>query len=323
MRIMAIALGTVLTLATLPAVARPGAPTPAEAQGKKDALPYAEQGLQRFDEGKYAEAIEQFERAERFFHAPTHVSYLARSHEKLGQLLDARRLYQQLADETLAADAPARFVEAQQQARAALTRLAQAIPSVTLELVGPARERASVSLDGKAWSTWREQPAQLDPGEHRIEVGVEGGAPAERTIRLAESQHERVTIELGATAAAGAPGEPPRGSMVPGAVVLSIGAAGLLVGAITGGVSMSKVSELADRCPTKHCAAEDEPLGTEAKTLGNVSTAALVIGGVGAAVGAVLLIWPPGSGEQPTEDAVQVGGRLCPGAGLLYLKGRF
>src|SRR3954463_8383902 len=91
--------------------------TPAWAQTKEQkagARAAADAGGDAFDAGKYAEAADLFERAERLLHAPPHLLYAARAHAKLGHVVEARELYLTLTREHLAANAPRPFREAQQ-----------------------------------------------------------------------------------------------------------------------------------------------------------------------------------------------------------------
>jgi hypothetical protein len=83
--------------------------------------------------------------------------------------------------------------------------------------------------------------------------------------------------------------------MAPGAVVLGVGVVGIAIGAITGAMSLGKVSTLSSHCPTKHgCDPADQSLADSAKSLGTISTIGFVVGGVGLVGGAVLLVVRPG-----------------------------
>jgi hypothetical protein len=63
--------------------------------------------------------------------------------------------------------------------------------------------------------------------------------------------------------------------------------AGLTVGAITGGLSLSKAGEFRDACPSDPCDPSLAPVRDEAITLANVSNVAFVFAGAGIAVGVV------------------------------------
>jgi hypothetical protein len=87
----------------------------------------------------------------------------------------------------------------------------------------------------------------------------------------------------------------------------SIGGVALAVGAVTGIVSLSKVSDLKTRCPNDVCSMSDRDKLSSAITLGNVSNIALPIGVIGLAWGVYELISLPSS---PTKPRASSGLRL-------------
>ncbi|MBW2529671.1 MAG: hypothetical protein JRI23_36180 [Deltaproteobacteria bacterium] len=299
------------------------APTRNSEQGKKAALPFAQKGLDLFDAGRYVEAIAEFQRAEDLFHAPTHLKYMAEAHERLGQLLEAQRHYGEAIADQLPESAPEVFQRVQTEAREALTNLVKRIPTLEVEVQGIDRELVRITVDGENWPSWWERPRRFNPGKHEVMAAADGYLAVVRSVTLAEGARDRLVIDMSTPDQAPTPEEPPAspgGSYVPAIVAFGIGGVGLLVGAITGGMSLGKVSELDERCPDKSCPAEDEELADEAKLLGNVSTAGFVIGGIGVAAGVALLIWRPG-GDEPSETAFHIRPRIGPGA--FYLEGAF
>jgi hypothetical protein len=82
-----------------------------------------------------------------------------------------------------------------------------------------------------------------------------------------------------------------------GFVALGVGAAGLLVGGITGGLAVSKHGEITESCPDGHC-----PQGSQGRfktdvdsynTLGTLSTIGFIAGGALAATGVILMLTAP------------------------------
>ena len=93
-----------------------------------------------------------------------------------------------------------------------------------------------------------------------------------------------------------APAEGTHGSYVPAIVAFAIGAAGLVTGAVAGGLALSKRSSLDAVCTSAHAC----PLGeagdiSSLKTTSTLSTVGFVVGGVGAATGVALLLFRPSS----------------------------
>lgn len=94
-----------------------------------------------------------------------------------------------------------------------------------------------------------------------------------------------------------------RGSLLPGGLALGLGVVGVGVGAITGALSLSKASELTlEVCPKYNCSPALQGKADTAKMLGNVSTAAFILGGAAVAAGVVLLVIRPGGGPKPAAS---------------------
>lgn len=106
-----------------------------------------------------------------------------------------------------------------------------------------------------------------------------------------------------------------KGSLLPGAIVLGLGAAGVGVGAVTGLLSLSRVSDLRARCPDNRCPPDARGDADTATALGTVSTVAFIGGGAALAAGAILLVIRPGGGEAPAVGAAPAP-RWSAGVGL-------
>src|SRR5512145_1200497 len=115
--------------------------SPASAQTEEDraaARSLATQGISAFNEGRHAEALDLFSRAETLLHAPPHVLYMARAAAKVGQLVRARELYLKLSREELAANAPPAFRDAQAEARDEAKAIEPRLASIVITVKAPA-----------------------------------------------------------------------------------------------------------------------------------------------------------------------------------------
>ena len=65
----------------------------------------------------------------------------------------------------------------------------------------------------------------------------------------------------------------------------AVAGVGLLVGTITGALSMSQAADLKDRCPNDVCAPDDEGDVDTMMALGHTATVSFVVAGLGAGVG--------------------------------------
>lgn len=239
----------------------------------------ASQGVQAFEQGRWAEAADLMTRAESLVHAPPHLLYIGRSEEKLGHLVKAHEAYVKIVRENLGPDAPAAFHKAQQEAQPLLEAIKPRLPYLTIRLVNAESHPVEVLMDGKPVPSALvgiSHPA--DPGEHTLQavLGSAKGEPV--TVSLGEGERKEVEVvapepipgevltedaENGtASARAGAPGQQRqpetdsgtagKGGMHPltigGIAAVSVGAVGLGIGTVFGLQSMGAQSDIDALC---------------------------------------------------------------------------
>lgn len=268
------------------------------------------------DQKRYAEALERVEEAERTFHAPTHLAMIGEALEGLGRLAEALATFEKLEAERLSAAAPQAFRRAKQQASTKARALSARVPSLAVRVQGPPVGTASATLDGRAIDLAAGRAARVDPGERTLRVEATGFVSVARKVWLparADVVDVEVTLERAtptpprAAAQPIAPTGAPEGkrsfwrSRTPAYTALGLGAAGLVVGAVTGGLSLARVSDLKTRCPNGACAPADQGNLDAAGALGTTSTVAFAVGAVLVATGAVLFVVNhPAKREPPT-----------------------
>lgn len=308
-------------LATLVASPSAHAQSP---EDRKAAVALGDAALKLFDQGQWAEAYQRFEQADQLVHAPPLVLYMARSKRNMGQLVEARKLYDQVVEEKLAADAPQQFRDAQKTAAEERDPLDARIPSVQIQVEGAPIHAVRVTVDGVELAPAALQaPVPLNPGSHDFEATAEGHPSAQQSVELpAKKGVHTLVLVLGGESRTTVPAPPAdtaapesQGPWWPAAVAFGVGAVGLGIGAITGGMAMGKVDDIKSRCVDNHCPPSDQEQGEEAETLAAVSTAGFVIGGVAAAAGIVLILWRPGGSSEPADASAQL--RVGPGSVLL------
>jgi hypothetical protein len=84
-------------------------------------------------------------------------------------------------------------------------------------------------------------------------------------------------------------------------VCFGVGGASLLVGAITGGVSLGMAGDLEERCEGGVCGPDESDDLSKANTLANVSNVTLAIGGAGAVAGLVVALVSVNASAEPRE----------------------
>jgi hypothetical protein len=112
-------------------------------------------------------------------------------------------------------------------------------------------------------------------------------------LLLAPTSRADPTSEGATTTLEGAPKaaqERQGGSYVAAGVAFGLAAAALGVGAVAGGISLSDAGTIESSCHAGLCPANQRGPASTAKTLGDVSTATLIVGGAAALTGVVLLV---------------------------------
>jgi hypothetical protein len=294
------------------------------------------EGIRLADAGNCAAAIEKLERAEALYHAPTTLTRLGECQVAVGKIVLGTENLNRAVRETLPANAPRAFTDAQQRARRALDAALPKIAQLTVS-VQPASAQPTVTVDGAPVpSVLLGASRPTDPGKHEIQATAPGYLQEAQTVTLQEGGSAEVTLTLrpdpNASAApspgAEGPGSPtpvdavPANSSptasptqdagvssgtskVPAYVLLGVGAAGLALGSVTGLLAMSKEGDLEDLCPQDGRCPRGEPTETleSARTLATVSTIGFGVGLASAAVGAVLLFTGSNSGSARSTPA--------------------
>jgi hypothetical protein len=158
----------------------------------------AQEGYKAFFEQRWSDALDLFTRAESLVHAPPHLLFIARSKEKLGQLVAAREAYMRVIKENIDPGAPKAFHDAQENAKQELPNLEPRIPYITVSVKGAdAGEQFAVMIDGKQLpAALVGLPTPIDPGEHTFEARANGKSSEKAKQSSAEAAHDKVTLEL-------------------------------------------------------------------------------------------------------------------------------
>src|SRR5689334_15456733 len=182
---------------------------PSRAQSAADkatAREAATEGINLYRAGKYTDALDRLRRAQSLYDAPVHLLYIARSQEKLGQLVEAAENYRLLDHYTLPSGAPEAWTAAVDDARKELAELEPRIPKLKIVTVPATVSNATLTIDGNAVSAavvGIERPA--NPGKHHIAISAPSYTSAEADVELAERESKDVSLRLAPSAATAAP----------------------------------------------------------------------------------------------------------------------
>jgi hypothetical protein len=298
------------------------APSAAE---RETARRLMDEGKARLKANEVARAIESFQKAHDLMHVPTTGIALAKAHLEAGHLVEARDVALEIGRMPYDASEPAVFDAARKHAHELDTQLKPRIPTIRIKIKGGTPARVAVDNVEVAPSIVGE-PVAVNPGKRAISAKAADGSEARAEIAIAERETKEIELTLsarreaskgGGAASASSGVRPqlvgfgnddvdlrPSGERTPLANGLvyggfGVGAVGLIVGGITGAMTLSKASDVEPRCQNGICDPAARGDLDSARTLATVSTIAFVAGGVGAVAGVVGLFLP----RKPAQHA--------------------
>ena len=292
--------------------------TPSIAE-RETARSLMEEGDRLIADSDRENALAKYRAAHAIMHVPTTGIELARTHDKLGHLVEARAVAIEVINMSPTPNEPAVFTEAREAAGALAESLKDRVPTITVN-VTPASGAHTVSIDGaRLPKEARAIAFRTNPGSHTVLVELPGSPAQERSVTLVEGQ--AATVPFAFTPSAVAASQPPpavithssslpvsdedpsRAGRIRSIVGFSVGGAALLAGAATGVISLVQVNNLKSRCPNDRCVPADRDELQTAIALGNISNVALPIGVLGLAWGLYELLTLPSAPAPPQAAA--------------------
>ena len=242
----------------------------------------------------------------------------AQLERRVGHLLASREQLRMCAQ----ASCPAVIVE---KCVPWLTEVERAIPSIVIaaqDAAGRDVADVRVSIGDKVVATKLDgRPILLDPGMRTLRFQRSGAFSITKKLLIVQGERSRrVAISFVALPAS----ETAASQVSPLAIAgLTIMGAGLLVGAITGGVVLKRAPEVAERCPDGECLGDtdDYDFYLEARNIAHVSTVGFSVAGVGAVVSIVGFALPTSSDDDEEELSAQL--RVVFGTSSIALAGVF
>jgi hypothetical protein len=261
-----------------------------------------------FEAGDYQAALDKYERAAALVDVPTIHVRVARTLMKLRRFVAAAERYRRVVRAGVADDAPDVLREALADAQRELAALEPRIPWVVIALDD--RDGVALSIDGVAVPLALVGVKRaIDPGSHTLQA-ERGGAQTQQAFTIQEGQ----TLDLSITPPPVSAPPPPQLAPDPiplppppadtastpwhtplGWSLLGVGAAGVVVGGILGGVALSKKGDLEAACGgALECPPDAHGDADSYNALRVPTTIAFVAGGVLAAAGVTILLTAPG-----------------------------
>jgi hypothetical protein len=163
----------------------------AKSTDQKKADQHFKSGVALFKEGKFKEALAEFERAYEIAPHPLVLYNIAGCHRELSNYGEAIKFYERFLNEGKGQVPAPRLNTAQTELDAILARIAR----VTVVIQGP--PYATLFLDGTQLGTMPvPMPLILPPGEHKLLAKAEGFKDAERTLRVASGDEAEISLTL-------------------------------------------------------------------------------------------------------------------------------
>jgi hypothetical protein len=316
-------------------------------------------GLKLAEAGKCSDAVDKLARAEKLHHSAIVQGRLGECQIQLGKLVDGTENLRKMLREPVPPNPSAALTKARERAQTALDGAKPKIAFLMISVKGLKEAgTATVTVDGEnVPAALLDADRPTDPGDHVIEASAPGYLKASARVSVKEAERKAVTVRLDADPTAVAPPPPPAEPAAgpqhaptptpppPGResrfsiggdtgttqnaapnrtgayIAWAVGGVALAVGAGFGFVAMKGKTDLEPNCTNKVCNVSpgDDTL-SNAKTAGNISTAAFIVGGVGVVLGTVLF-FTAGSGSSASNGGSRTAASV-PKTGLSALEPR-
>ncbi len=296
-------------LIVLAAPAALAAPTAAQ---RETARRLMDEGKERMKSGDRLRAVEAYQKAHDLMHVPSTGMALANAQLAAGHLVEARDVALEVVRMPRETNEPKVFEQSRKQAKDLEAALKARIPTVRIVVKGGPAQKVTVD-DVEVAPLLLGEPMALNPGHHVIVGKNADGISKTEDIDLVERDVKDVEllVPVAKPAVVTAPLEQPkvvygpteapsRRSATANVMVwggFGLAAVGVVVGGVTGMMTLKKAGEVKDQCENGICAPQAQSDLDGAKTLGQISTISFVVAGVGAAIGVVGLLLPRTSAQ--------------------------
>jgi len=301
------------------ALARPAVAEGPSAVDKDAARSLVQQGDERMAAEDLEGALEAYRRADDIMGVPTTSIEVGRVAMLLGRLVQAKAAFERAAAYPKRKGEPKPFTTARREAEDLAFGLTERIPTLTVRVEGlPADQTAEVTLDGELVDI--DDLLRLDPDEHQLRASASGFVTAEEIFELAEYDDRTITLHLT---------EAPATVWPMMWIGYGIGGASLIVGSITGVMSLHAAAETKEQCAGNQCPPSVEDSLNRSRTLADVSTAMFIVTGAAVAVGTTGLILSLGGAadgddadgdDADSDDAVDVDVAIGPTGAAVSLR---
>jgi len=313
-RLASAALALALCLTALPTYAQ-GQPSAADLESARELY---KEGKELRSKGDLRGALEKFKQAHAYGQTPVTALELGKTHQQLGELVEAREVFLSVARMKVQPDETDKSADARKEAADLADQIRTKIPTLAIKITGvPESTPVDVKVDGATVPVASLAAIRkTNPGTHNV-VARAGTREAKADVDLAEGETKEVALAIPADAAPTGP-TPPGGDQPKGgkdiSVVTWVGAgvaiAGIGVGTVTGIMALSKSSTVKNECTGLSCPDSAKKDVDSGRKVATISTVGFIVGGAGvvtAAVGYFLLSKPAASAANEPHVRAAVG----------------
>jgi hypothetical protein len=281
-------------------------PTAAEKETARSLMWSGDQALER---GDTAGALRDYLAADAIMGVPTTGLAVAKAQLALGQLVEARDSALVVSRSQPQPGESPLFAAAREEAATLAAGVLERIATLRVRVRGlPRGTSYEVRIDGQRMPTAASAAGwKVNPTRHSVEVRAPGYQAARRSITARERGTHTVDVAMVAARKPTTAPAPERSNTTEVALMatgFSIAGAALVVGAVTGALSLAKTADVKGSCEGDACppAVEDD-LAT-ATTLANASNVAFAIAGGGLVVAIIGVAIAVASPAEPARDGV-------------------
>ena len=250
-----------------------------------------------YDSGEYKTALETFRQVDALLKSPNARLYIARCLRELDRLPEAFEEMTAAAQLAAAkAETDDHYLRTRDAAAAEREAMIGRIGRIVVAVADPPDGLEVIIAGRKLRQGELDRPIAVDPGRVRIRAEAPDHKPYSVNFDIEAGALETVPVTLSAirddTVVETTGG---LGWQIGGFVGLGVGAAGMAVFAVTGLMANSSFAQLEDECGNAACTdASYNDIIDEGQTLDTVANVGVIVGAVGLAAGAAMLIfgWP-------------------------------
>jgi hypothetical protein len=273
---------------------RPSSETRASADG------LTKSAIAAFERQDYRAALALLNRASALAPSAEVALYVARSHEALGQLVEAALDYRGVVDSADGGERSPARQHVVESARDELAQLRPRIPLVEFALGDSELRSRNLRLVVDGSLVWPGSRSRMNPGHHEVVASDADGEKSRVAFEVGEGESKTIALSWRSEAARAnkepfAIGGSSSTRRTLGVVALGVGATGLGLGTVTGIAALTKYHAGEQHCPAGRCT-EGQTVPENASAfvaLRTISAAGFVVGGAGIGTWLGLLLTTP------------------------------